>query len=154
MTGYATFKRARMEAIERNRAYMADLKARTVCAHCGAQPVDWHNPEHVELNRRRFRIGTMAGKGQSIAAIESELARCTPLCRRCHMAEDGRLAALASRRPGSQMKTPARPCAKCQRPYKPLRKGLCASCYGGQPERLARRRALRASQRPAEVAAL
>lgn len=75
----------------RNRAYIAEVNARTACAHCGSQPVEWHNPEHVELNRGRFRIGNLASSTASLDTIRAEMDRCTPLCRRCHMAEDGRL---------------------------------------------------------------
>ena len=135
-------------------AFVAALNPRTMCAHCGAQPIEWHNPEHVEQNRQRFRISTMAGKGASIEAIQAELDRCTPLCRRCHMAEDGRLKALDQYRSMPKVmpkrgRQPAQPCTQCERLYKPLRCGLCAACYMGQPERLARRRALRAMKRDA-----
>lgn len=82
----------------RARAFIDDLNARTVCAHCGKQPVEWHNPEHVELNRQTFRIGFMVALGRTLAAIRTELARCTPLCRSCHMKEDGRLAAFKRNR--------------------------------------------------------
>lgn len=152
MTGHASFVRARAKAIARNRVYMAELKSKMVCAHCGGQPVEWHNPEHVQAGRQRFRIGNMVGRGQAIETIEAEIARCIPLCRRCHMTEDGRLKVLVShRRVGSTSRptlvVPLRPCVQCERLYKPLRLGLCASCYGGQPERLARRRELRAMKK-------
>ena len=80
-----------------NRAYVDSVNARTVCAHCGAQPIEWHNPEHVELNRQDWRIGRMVNLPRSIAAIQAEMDRCTPLCRRCHMAEDGRLGAFSAK---------------------------------------------------------
>ena len=47
---------------------------------------DWHNPEHVEAPVRR--VGRMVGIGRSVEAIQAEIDQCTPLCRRCHMAED------------------------------------------------------------------
>lgn len=78
--------------IDRSRTFVNQLNARTVCAHCGAQPVEWHNPEHVEKERENFRIGRMANTGASIQKIQAEVERCTPLCRRCHMIEDGRMA--------------------------------------------------------------
>lgn len=87
-------RRARKAAYVRNRAFVDEINTQTVCAHCGTQPIEWHNPEHVALNRQRFRICRMV-RGRSIAAIQAEMARCTPLCRRCHMAEDGRLEAFA-----------------------------------------------------------
>lgn len=116
------------ERIATARAFVAEVNARTFCAHCGVQPVEWHNPDHVRLNRRKFRIGDMAGRGKSIEAIQQEMADCTPLCRRCHMAEDGRMTAfmVQARRSKTQ---PAKPCIRCQREYKPLRKGHCARCY-------------------------
>lgn len=78
-----------------NRAYIAEVNARTVCAHCGAQPIEWHNPEHVEQNRQDYRISRLVQQPRNLEVIKAELARCTPLCRRCHMAEDGRLRAFS-----------------------------------------------------------
>src|SRR4051794_17021373 len=46
------------------RAFVTEINARTVCAHCGAQPIEWHNPEHVEQNRRHFQIGRMVSFGK------------------------------------------------------------------------------------------
>jgi len=74
-----------------NRAFINEVNARTVCAHCGAQPIEWHNPDHVEPGRGTYRIGNMVTQPATIAAIQAEIERCTPLCRRCHMKEDGRL---------------------------------------------------------------
>lgn len=114
-----------------NRAFIRELNVRTFCAHCGAQPIEWHNPEHVNPSRQRYRISDMVQSPRSIAAIKAEIARCTPLCRRCHMAEDGRLrnflvmAALPKTKP-------AQPCVECGRVYKPLRRGLCGPCSGRQ----------------------
>lgn len=111
----------------RNLAFVNEINAATVCAHCGAQPIEWHNPEHVELKRRDYRISAMARRGNSIEAIKTEMARCTPLCRRCHMVEDGRLKAfLVHRR--HDLPQPPKPCKDCSRPFKPLRKGRCHSC--------------------------
>jgi hypothetical protein len=42
------------------------------------------------------------------------------------MEEDGRLAAFLSHRADNS--APPKPCANCQRPSKPLRKGLCGAC--------------------------
>lgn len=120
----------------RNRTFVGEVNARTVCAHCGAQPIEWHNPEHVQLGREGFRIGTMLMGGSTIGAIKSEMARCTPLCRRCHMAEDGRLAAFAKQASAPRAEQTAKPCTQCGQPYKPLRRGLCRPCYRRQPERI------------------
>jgi hypothetical protein len=117
-------------ALARNRAFIAEVNARTVCAHCGAQPVEWHNPEHVELNRQSFRIGKMVARCRSIQSIQEELTRCIPLCRRCHMKEDGRLTTFVSCSPSRTVcrnghpyddenayRTPAgwRACRSCKR---------------------------------------
>ena len=114
----------------RNRAFIKELNARTFCAHCGAQPVEWHNPEHVQLNRQAYRISALVQAPRSIAVIEAELARCTPLCRKCHMAEDGRLSrfyAMASA-PKTYLHVGLLPCTSCSKPAKPLRRGLCNAC--------------------------
>jgi hypothetical protein len=54
--------------------------------------VDWHNPEHVLRPTRR--VALLVSAGRSLATIAAEIAVCTPLCRKCHMAEDGRLKGL------------------------------------------------------------
>lgn len=52
------------------------------------------------------------------------------LCRRCHMQVDGRLQKLLEAADRvREVPRPARPCVVCSRPYKPLRKGRCTSCY-------------------------
>jgi len=56
--------------------------------------VEWHRDAHIDRPRRR--IGYMVGH-YSRAAVEAELALCTPYCRRCHMVADGRLEALRER---------------------------------------------------------
>lgn len=120
------------------KAFVADLNAKTLCAHCGDQPIEWHNPEHVELNRRHFRISAMADRGYTPEKIQEELDRCTALCRSCHMKADGRLSALIESSPlkiGESL--PPQPCQDCGRLYKPLRRGLCARDYDRRfrPER-------------------
>jgi hypothetical protein len=118
------------EARGRAQAFVAEINARTYCAHCGAQPIEWHNSDHVNLNRRRWRIGAMAIRGATNAAIQAEMDCCTPLCRRCHMAEDGRLKALVDSRPYKAGDVAApKPCTQCARLYRPLRRGLCSRCY-------------------------
>jgi hypothetical protein len=59
------------------------------------------------------------------------------LCRRCHMVEDGRLDAFVAGNKQRQPQ-PAKPCAECGKPYKPLRRGQCASCYSKAARRKAR----------------
>lgn len=118
----------------RNRVFVAEVNARTVCAHCGAQPIEWHNPDHVLLNREDWRIGNLVWQPAALAKIREEMARCTPLCRRCHMREDGRVRNLR----GGGMPVPPSPCVECQRVSKPLRKGLCSRCYDRRRYRLRR----------------
>lgn len=114
------------------RAFVKEVNARTVCAHCGAQPVEWHNPDHVALNRRDYRIGRMVGIGRSIEKIQAEMSACTPLCRRCHMREDGRLKRFVESG-GSRFargtSLPPKPCSECGKLAKPLARGCCKGCY-------------------------
>jgi hypothetical protein len=109
------------------RAEIAEIRDRTFCSRCAAQPIDWHNPDHIEHPERR--IGRMCGRVR-MQTVLAEIARCTPLCRACHMKEDGRMRELvATARQNSQGQiAPARPCSNCVRLYKPLRRGLCTSC--------------------------
>ena len=51
------------------------------------------------------------------------------LCRRCHMRQDGRLAALIAANKSRRRVLSPKPCALCGKPYKPLRRGLCGKCY-------------------------
>lgn len=113
----------------RARAYMKQVRANTPCVRCGVlKPVDFHNHEHVQDDSRR--IAHMAARGASIPALQAEIAKCTPLCRRCHMREDGRMLRLAESHPlkkGMLLVGPS-PCTRCGIPAKPLRKGLCNRC--------------------------
>lgn len=171
LDGYsASCRSCRLQTVIRRRHraqdFVASLNERTTCAHCGAQPIEWHNPEHVELKREHYRIGTMASRGYPREALQEELQRCTPLCRRCHMAEDGRLRAkqppvmvscadCGETKPhhGRQLCQPCyrhrwlvsqqarrdRVCALCDDPHPPMRKGVCNRCYQRESRR---RRAL------------
>lgn len=132
MDGLETKTRNLLRGRARARAFVDEINAKTVCAHCGATSIEWHNPEHVVGNRWRFRISAMVVRGAAVSSIAAEIDRCIPLCRRCHMAEDGRLKAFVNaggnRRPvGASL--PPKPCAACDRLYKPLRRGFCARCY-------------------------
>jgi hypothetical protein len=104
------------------------VNARTVCAHCGAQPVEWHREEHVA--KPNARISSLRTQGASLQRIRAEMDLCTPLCRPCHMIEDGRLDALRAAAPYQKGQTyvPPEPCIDCGRPFKPLRRGRCWSC--------------------------
>ena len=115
----------------RNRDFVAAINAQTPCAHCGRQPIEWHNPDHVLLKRQSWRITNLVWQPASLAVIQGEMARCTPLCRRCHMVEDGRMAALKAKQPHQRGDVfSPKPCVECGRAYKPLRKGLCKCCDG------------------------
>ena len=52
----------------------------------------------------------------------------TWLCRRCHMIVDGRMAGLHKPSNYDGRRTSPTPCSNCQRPSKPLRRGLCHVC--------------------------
>ena len=124
----------------RNRTFVDEVNARTVCAHCGGQPIEWHNPEHVALNRQGFRISSMRAAGVSIRRIQAEMDRCTPLCRRCHMIEDGRLTALVERVTAPREVQAPKPCTECGQPSKPLARGLCKRCYRRLPDQIEKSR--------------
>lgn len=79
------------------------------CARCGRSAVDRHHRDGDTNNN-------------SPDNIES-------LCRRCHMATDGRLAAFVAARLARPLKPP-RPCVNCGKPCKPLRRGRCSACDG------------------------
>lgn len=81
---------SRQRAIERNKAYVGEIRKTAVCVKCGGQPVDLHREEHVSLPHRR--ISELVANAATIATIDQELELCTPLCRRCHREEDGRAA--------------------------------------------------------------
>lgn len=74
------------------KVFVAAIRDATPCAHCGGKMSDWHNPDHVRFPDRR--VGRMVSLARSFEVIMAEIAVCTPLCRRCHMAEDDRLALL------------------------------------------------------------
>jgi hypothetical protein len=117
-------RESRMIARARAQAFVNEVNRRMVCARCGAQPIEWHNPSHIIPGQKGYRISNMASGGRANRLIQAEMDRCTPLCRRCHMAEDGRIRNLSVGHPG----TMPSPCDRCGREYKPLRKGLCHRC--------------------------
>lgn len=118
----------RARRVSRARAFYASVIAETPCRRCGGKPVDFHNEDHRAIPRRR--VGFMVASGRTPTAIADEIASCAALCRRCHMTEDGRLARLKAAQPlqkGTSL--PPKHCANCERPYKPMRRGLCGACY-------------------------
>jgi hypothetical protein len=108
------------------KAHVREIRKVTVCATCGAQPVDWHSPEHEKTGKAWMRVSALAAVGFAIHRIDTEIAACTPLCRSCHMKEDGRLDRLMR---ASHTIKPPKPCIVCTELAKPLRKGLCSRCY-------------------------
>jgi hypothetical protein len=97
----AAVRAADAERRARNRAYVAEIRAHTFCARCGAQPVDFHCAEHDE--HPDHRVTRLVGNGSAIERIAREIALCEPLCRRCHMHQDGRIVSfLNSRKEGRQ----------------------------------------------------
>jgi len=109
------------------KTYMKALRDRTVCAICGRQPVDFHHKD-PDASKDRW-IAHLTVLGFPIPRIEAELAVCEPLCRSCHMKQDGRLAFLNANKPFPKgVQLPPKPCTSCGIPAKPLRKGLCNKC--------------------------
>jgi deoxycytidylate deaminase len=121
--------RRRPEARRIATAFVEAVAAKTYCAHCGAQPVEWHHPEHPE--KPHFRVSSLRAQGNTIARIQREMDRCTPLCRSCHMREDGRLELLRTAGPYKKGVTyvPPKPCVECGKLTKPTRRGRCQWCY-------------------------
>ena len=122
--------------------FVANTNKITFCANCGSQPIEWHNPEHKN-GKEHQRISNLVQHASCIEEIQSEMNASIPLCRRCHMIEDGRavlldgrVVLLASRK---RYVVPAKPCSQCRVLAKPTRRGLCSSCY--ERERSRRRRA-------------
>jgi hypothetical protein len=110
-----------------SREFVRAVRSVTECVRCGSsKTVDFHRVEHED--HFTWRVAWLAAQGASIQRIQQEIAACVALCRRCHMVEDGRLAAFLKTR---QLRTPAppKPCSVCSRLYKPLRRGMCVSCY-------------------------
>ncbi len=110
------------------KAHVAAIRARTVCAACGGQPIEWHNEEHLKKTNRR--IAHLVALGFPIPVIDAEIAACEALCRSCHMKHDGRTARLNENKPFKKgvVYVGERPCSRCGVPSKPLRRGLCNTC--------------------------
>lgn len=80
------------------------------CERCGRPAKDRHHKDGNTLNNDPANVAI--------------------LCRRCHMAVDGRLDDFTrlGKAPKPHLKTPITPCVICGQPYKPLRKGRCSRC--------------------------
>ena len=118
------------------KGYVARLRITTPCAHCGEGPIEYHHVDH--LDKSNDRVSSLVAQSNlnrpspvPWSRIAKEIAKCTPLCRSCHMKEDGRLEALHKAAPQQkgQIYVEPSPCSCCHRIYKPLRKGMCTGCY-------------------------
>ena len=109
-------------------AFVREINAKTSCSICGSQPIEWHGEHH--LQKPNARVSSLRAQGCSVERIKQEMAQCVPLCRTCHMTEDGRLAALRDKAPyqKGQEYTQPKPCACCGKPTKPLRNAMCVTC--------------------------
>lgn len=94
------------------------------CERCGRAGVERHHKDGNTLNNSSANVAV--------------------LCRRCHLAEDGRLDHfIAAGVPFRTKPHPPEPCATCGRPTNPLRRGECKTCRDyrlrtgrARPERL------------------
>lgn len=105
------------------------MNGRTVCERCGAPGIEWHREEHEQ--RPNARVSSLRTQGAPITRIQAEMDLCTPLCRSCHMAVDGRgerLHQAAPYRKGQSYVDP-KPCVNCGKLTKPTRRGRCNHCY-------------------------
>jgi ribosomal protein L40E len=108
--------------------YVASVRAETICERCGSQPVEWHNESHAA--KLYFRVSTLCILGRSIERIQQEIDTCEAFCRSCHMAIDGRAAALVAARPFKKGdRQPPRPCSECGAETNPQWHGRCRRCY-------------------------
>lgn len=70
----------------RNINYVTEKRNATVCAHCGKQPIEWHDPDGTHTSTRPYKqVGFLTHSHVSIATIDTEIARCVPLCKSCHL---------------------------------------------------------------------
>lgn len=121
---------SRPPAAERRRiakTYVDEVRAKTYCEKCSAQPIEWHSEEHHA--KPYNRVSQLVGNGLSIARIQQEIDACKALCRACHMRLDGRTERLVEMSPTRNAPiVPPKPCVECGRPAKPLRQGRCNAC--------------------------
>jgi hypothetical protein len=114
----ATERRSHLRAIATE--YVNLVAVSTGCARCGGIPIEWHREHHPK--HPNSRVSSLRTQGASIERIQREMDSCIPLCRTCHMNEDGRLAALHAAKPrqkGAVITRPS-PCLCCARPTKPF----------------------------------
>lgn len=114
---------------DRNRKYVDDIRARTTCELCGAQPIDWHREEHEK--NPGWRLGNMRSSCSTLERIQAEINACAALCRKCHMRADGRKERLTSAAilRGDSQRIGPRICVRCGQFKKTASHGLCRKCY-------------------------
>lgn len=116
---------------ESSKQYVDELRARTFCKICGAQPVEWHHIVPRAPGDGQMPIAHLRALGFPIPRIEAELLKCEALCRRCHMVDDDRISKLQTLGPRKKGETyvEPKPCSVCQRVVKVTRGGKCRACY-------------------------
>ncbi len=124
-----TSKERRIRNREIATVYVDLVNSMTDCLHCGGNPIEWHHDDHPVYPNAR--VSSLRAQGASISRIQQEMDRCVPLCRSCHMREDGRTEALHENKPNQKGVSTVgpRPCKECGVPAKPTRRGMCYSCY-------------------------
>lgn len=107
---------------------IGELRTKTVCKYCGSQPIEWHREEHTEPGN--LRVAHLVALGFPLQRIYDEIAKCTPLCRSCHMIEDDRAMHLQLNKPNQKgsILAPVN-CRECGKSTKPSWKGMCRKCY-------------------------
>lgn len=110
--------------------WLREFEKNIPCSHCGAtdKTIDWHGEHHPQ--KPNFRVSSLRTQGASIDRIKKEIEICIPLCRSCHMKEDGRLKNLFTTQPrqkGSVITEPS-PCSCCGKLTKPMRNRMCVTC--------------------------
>lgn len=130
---------SKQERVAAARNYLLELAL--VCDKCQKVPVQFH---HVEPRRKGIdlKVSTLVERGASLTRIEEELAKCRPLCNRCHASlhakqkhADGVLrgafvkGTFYASSSNTQRTDRDRPCSDCGIITDRLRKGLCGRCY-------------------------
>lgn len=75
-------KAKRLFRVRRNREYVADLKARSECADCGAK----HDLtfDHLPRFQKLGTISSLMVKPVTLTALMREVRKCRIVCDRCH----------------------------------------------------------------------
>ncbi len=109
--------------------FVSEVNAGTNCTKCGKKPIEWHREYHEE--HPNSRVSSLRAQGCSVQRIKNEMALCEPLCRSCHMMDDGRLQILKETQPYQKGQTYVdyQPCKECGKLTKPLRRGFCNYHY-------------------------